>query len=114
MNDRFDDLLRVSLAPPPRDPDRVFVARVQARVLLDEALRTQRLSELRRLGLQLLALLAVAAALVLLSRSPEVAALVAESPAIVMAFLITLFSSLIGVLAGRGAVAYPYRRFSNT
>lgn len=118
MSDPFDDFLSQALAPPRRDPDRVFVARVQARVLLDEALRAQQRGALHRLGLQLLALLAVAAAFLLLSRSPEIAAFVAESPAIVMAALIALFSFFIGVFAGRtssgGAPSRPRRGFSRT
>ena len=116
MSDPFDDFLSKALAPPKRDPDRVFVARVQARVLLDEALRAQQRGALHRLGLQLLALLAVAAAFLLLSRSPEIAAFVAESPAIVLAAMIALFSLIIGVLAGRtgsgGALSRSGRGFS--
>ena len=30
MNDEFDDFLRSALAPRDREPDRAFVARVQA------------------------------------------------------------------------------------
>jgi len=51
--------------------------------------------------LQLIALIAVVAAFVLLSQSPDVAAFVAESPAIVLTFLISLFSMLIAVFASR-------------
>ncbi len=101
MNDPFDDFLGQALAPPERDPDRAFVAQVHARVLLHEAIRAQRRGALQRLSLQLIALLAVVAAFVLLSRSPEVAAFVAESPAIVLTALIALFSMLIGVFTSR-------------
>jgi hypothetical protein len=101
MSDPFDDFLGKALAPPERDPDRAFVARVHARVLLHEAIRAQRQSALQRLSLQLIALLAVVAAFVLLSQSPDVAAFVAESPAIVLTFLIALFSMLIALFASR-------------
>lgn len=101
MSDSFDDVLGEALAPPHREPDRAFVARVHARVLLDEAIRAQRRGALHRLSLQLIALLAVGAAFVLLSRSPEVAAFVAESPAVVLTALIALFSMLIGVFTSR-------------
>ena len=101
MSEPFDDFLGEALAPPERDPDRAFVARVHARVLLHEAIRAQRQSALQRLSLQLIALLAVVAAFILLSQSPDVAAFVAESPAIVLTALIALFSMLIAVFASR-------------
>jgi hypothetical protein len=101
MSDPFDDFVGKALAPPERDPDRAFVARVHARVLLHEAIRAQRQGALQRLSLQLIALIAVVAAFVLLSQSPDVAAFVAESPAIVLTFLIALFSMLIALFASR-------------
>jgi hypothetical protein len=101
MSDPFDDFLGKALAPPERDPDRAFVAQVHARVLLHEAIRAQRQGALQRLSLQLIALIAVVAAFVLLSQSPDVAAFVAESPAIVLTFLIALFSMLIALFASR-------------
>ena len=101
MSDPFDDFLGKALVPPERNPDRAFVAQVHARVLLHEAIRAQRQGALQRLSLQLIALLAVVAAFVLLSQSPDVAAFVAESPAIVLTALIALFSMLIAVFASR-------------
>ena len=38
MADPFDSFLSEALAPPARDPDRQFVARVQARVALEARL----------------------------------------------------------------------------
>ena len=101
MSDPFDDFVGKALAPPERDSDHAFVAQVHARVLLHEAIRAQRQGALQRLSLQLIALIAVVAAFVLLSQSPDVAAFVAESPAIVLTFLISLFSMLIAVFASR-------------
>jgi hypothetical protein len=105
MADEFDDFLRSALAPDEREPDRAFVTRVQARILLDEALVAQRRGTLQRLGLQLLALVAITAAFVLLSRSPDIAAFIAESPAIALTALIALFSLLIAALGSRIASA---------
>ena len=116
MTDQFEGMLASALAPPDRDPDRAFVAQVQARVLLHEALRAERRGALQRLGLQLLAIVAVAAALLLLSRSPEITEFVAESPAVVLAAVIALFSLLIGLFASRTApnvsARAPHHSFS--
>ncbi|HEY1144107.1 MAG TPA: hypothetical protein VGE68_08750 [Sphingomicrobium sp.] len=103
MNDEFDDFLRSALAPRDREPDRAFVARVQARILLDEAFQAQRRGLIQRFGLQLLAVIAIATAFLLLSRSPQIAEFVAESPAVALVALIALFSLLIGLFTSRGA-----------
>ena len=44
MADEFDAFLAVALAPEQREPDRAFVARVQAGIRLDEQLRAARRS----------------------------------------------------------------------
>jgi hypothetical protein len=105
MTDGFDDFLAARLSPPEREPDRAFVARVQARILVDEAMRAQRAGILSQLSQEILAVVAVAAAFLLLSRSPSAAAFLAESPALVLLALIGLFSLLIGLFALRRSPA---------
>ena len=99
MADEFESYLAAALAPPERNPDRPFVARVQAHIALDARLAAERRSVVRRLGLELLGLAAVAAALLLLGRAAPVAELVAESPALALSALLSIFALLIGVLS---------------
>ncbi|HEX4762609.1 MAG TPA: hypothetical protein VFU87_07435 [Sphingomicrobium sp.] len=95
MTDDFDRFLREALAPERRDPDRRFVARVQARIALDRYLKAERRGLLRRLGAELLALLAVAAGLLWLGRAAPVAGFFAESPGVALAALLSGFALLV-------------------
>ena len=99
MADEFDSYLATALAAPDRNPDRPFIARVQARIALDARLAAERRAVVRRLGLELLGLAAVAAALLLLGRAAPVAELVAESPAVALVALLSIFALLIAVLS---------------
>lgn len=100
MADEFDRFLESALAPPDRLPDRKFVARVQARIALEERLAAQHSALVHDLLKQLLALAAVAAGLWWIGRAAPVASLFSQSPAVGLAILTTLFSLLV-VLLGR-------------
>lgn len=101
MADEFDAFLREALAPPPGHEDHLFVARVQVAIRLDEQLRAEASSMVRSLLLQLLALAAVAAALLLVGRAPAVAALAGESPWMVALILVVGFSLLLVLMTAR-------------
>jgi len=99
MTDAFETFLAARLAPPARDPDRKFVARVQAAILLDERLRAARRAELRALGLQALALFAVAGGLILFARSENIASLAAMAPGLTLLTLLCGFGLLVALLS---------------
>lgn len=106
-NEDFDRFLATALAPPERGEDHGFVARVQQRIRIDDALRSARAATLGRLSVELAAIAAVAAALVWFAGSADASALAAESPAPVLAGLIGLFMSLVWLMApgaGRSVV----------
>lgn len=105
MSDQsFDAFLARALAPPERAPDRAFVGQVQALVRLDRHLRAERRAALRRLGLEALAVGSLAAALMWLVRSPQIASAIAESPAYAVAAFLTGFA-LLAVLFSTGEAA---------
>lgn len=101
-DEAFESFLREALAPPEREPDRAFTARVRAQVLLEERLRGERVASLRQLAFEIVGVLAVAAGLLWLARSPEVAEFVGESPAIALAAMLAAFMLLIAVMAAAG------------
>lgn len=97
--DDFDVFLATALAPPDREEDHAFVARVQQRIRIDQALRVARAATFERLTVEIAALAAVAAALVWFTGSAHVSAIAAESPAPVLGGLIVLFMSLVWLMA---------------
>jgi hypothetical protein len=92
MADEFDDFLAQALGPAEREADRLFVARVQSRIRLNEQLRAERRRMLSMLAIQVLGIAAIAAAVFWLLRSPELAEFAAESPAILLTMLLAAFS----------------------
>jgi hypothetical protein len=107
MTDPFETFLSNALAPPARAPDRLFATRVEARIRLDERLRNERYGLLRRLGRELIAIIALAAGLVLLARAPAVTDFAAESPASLLAALISLFALVVVTVGARGNAVRP-------
>jgi hypothetical protein len=101
MVERFDDVLKAVLAPPDRPPDRRFVLRVQAAIMLEERLAARRSSLVRELAKQLVALAAVAAGLWWIGRAPPVASLFAESPAVALTAVLAGFGLLVAILGRR-------------
>jgi hypothetical protein len=100
MADAFDSLLTVALQPPERAPDRHFVARVQARIALEDRFSQQRRAAIGAFAKQLLALGALAAGLWWLGRAAPVASWRTESPALALAVLLVAFAFFLG-LVGR-------------
>jgi hypothetical protein len=99
MADEFDRFLSSALAPEERLPDRNFVARVQAAILLEERLAAQRWSLMFGLVTQLIALGAVAVAVWWIGRAAPLADWFAESPGFGLAILLTGFACLIGLFS---------------
>jgi hypothetical protein len=98
MADEFERMLSEALAPEARDPDRLFVARVQAGIALDERFAAERRSGLRQLGAEVLGLAAIAGGLLWLGRSEPISGFFAESPAIALAAVIAAFTLAVLVL----------------
>ncbi len=99
MADDFEHFLSAALAPEERWPDREFVARVQARIALEERFAAERSAIGAKLGIELLALIGVAAGLVWLARAPAITNLASESPALTLAILLTGFALLTALFS---------------
>ena len=99
MADEFDLFLAHSLAPAERLPDRRFVARVQARILLEEQLVRERRALIAALAKQIVALIAVAAAIWVIASAAPVADLFAQSPALALAILLVAFSFVVAMFS---------------
>jgi hypothetical protein len=98
----FDQFLRESLGPEERDPDRAFVARVQAQVRLDAQLSERKRAIGRRLLRDLVGIAAIAAALVVLAESPAVTELASHSPEILVAGLLVAFGCVVALFSTSG------------
>ena len=97
--DEFDLFLADALAPPDRDEDQAFVARVRQRIRIDDSLRAARSAAFERIAIEIAALAAVAAALLWFARSSDAVALAAESPAEVLGAVVALFMMLVWLMA---------------
>jgi hypothetical protein len=107
--DEFDRFLGAALSPKERDPDRQFVARVEARIALEQQLARERRSLLAGLLKQLVALLAVAAGVWWVGRAAPVAMWVRESPEAALLLLLAAFVFLIVLFSARASVATATR-----
>lgn len=105
MADEFERFLASAIAPPDRLPDRRFVARVQARILLDEQLARERRALMAALGRQIVALAAVAAGIWVIARAAPVADVFAQSPAVALAILLVAFSFVVAMFSRSGPQA---------
>jgi hypothetical protein len=112
MADEFDDFLAQALGPPEREADRVFVARVQSQIRLDEQLRAERRGMLSMLAIQVRGIAAIAAAVFWLLRSPEIAEFAAESPAILLTMLLAAFSFAVLLFSTGSSPRRPRVSFS--
>lgn len=113
MADEFDAFLAAGLAPEEREPDRAFVARVQAGIRLDEQLRAERRGMVGALAVQFLGVVAIAAAIVWLLRAPEIGVLASESPAFLLLILLIAFSFVIMLFSSGASSQSPVRAFSD-
>ena len=114
MADEFDAYLAAGLAPDEHEPDRAFLARVQAAVRLDEQLRAERRGMVATLAIQFLGIAAIAAAIVWLLRAPEIGVLASESPAFLLLILLVAFSFVIMLFSSGASSRRSQRAFSNT
>lgn len=114
MADDFDAFLAAGLVPDEREPDRAFVARVQAALRLDEQLRAERRGVVATLAVQFLGVAAIAAAIVWLLRAPEIGAFAGESPAFLLLMLLVAFSFVIMLFSSGASARKQPRAFSNT
>lgn len=92
MADELDRFLASSLSPVHCEPDRRFVAAVQARILLEERLARERRALLANLAKQLWALFALAAGAWVITRAAPIADWSGEAPAIALAVLLSAFT----------------------
>jgi hypothetical protein len=99
MADEFDAFLAQALKAEDGEPDRSFVAGVQARIVWEERVQAEREAVKGRLMRHIAAVLSLAAAFLWLARSPDLSAVLSESPAIILGVLIALFAFLIVVLS---------------
>src|SRR4051812_45545520 len=107
MPDQFDAFLTQALTPPKRDPDRQFVARVQARIAIDARLEAERRGILRGFGTQLLALIAVAAAVVGVGRAEPISRFAADSPVVVLCGLLAVFTLTVLLFISQSRAEFP-------
>ena len=114
MADEFDAFLAEGLALEEREPDRAFVARVQAGIRLDEQLRAEQRGVVATLAVQFLGVAAIAAAIVWLLRAPGIGAFASESPAFLLLILLVAFSFVILLFSSEASSRGPRRAFSST
>ena len=113
MADEFEAFLAAELAPEQREPDRAFVARVQAGIRLDEHLHAERRGMVAALAVQFLGVAAIAAAIVWLLRAPEIGAFASESPAFLLLILLIAFSFAIMLFSSGASARKQPRAFSS-
>jgi hypothetical protein len=105
MADEFDRFLERALAPDERDPDRQFVARVQARIALEQQFAAQRRSLVAEFLRQLAAVAAIAAALWWIARAAPINSPSSGSPALALAVLLTAFGLLVALFSAGSPAA---------
>jgi len=111
MADELETFLSDALAPPARDPDREFVTRVQTRIAIEQQLHAERRTILRRLGVELIGLAAIAAGLLVLARTEAIATLTAQSPGLAMVALVSIFALIVSAIAvPSGAAGFAVHR----
>jgi hypothetical protein len=112
MADQFNEFLARTLSPADREPDRAFVERIQSLIRLDEQLCAERRSMVSMLSIQVLGVAVIAAAVFWLLRSPEIAAFATESPAILLATLLAVFSFVVLLFSTEPSPRRPRASFS--
>lgn len=105
MADQFESFLGAALAPPTREPDRRFVGQVQARIALESRLEAERRSIVRRFGVELVGIIAVAAGLAWLGTAAPAAEIATESPWLLLTGLLAIFGLIVVALSVHGPSA---------
>ncbi len=93
----FDAILAEALAPPARDKDLGFIARVDRAVIERERYLRQRGALRRQLGGEMLALAALGGSVALLARIPDVSEALAEAPTLAWPALLSLILFWVAV-----------------
>ncbi len=93
----FDAILAEALAPPARDKDPGFIARVDRAVIERERYLRQRGALRRQLGGEMLALAALGGSVALLARIPDVSEALAEAPTLAWPALLSLILFWVAV-----------------
>ena len=101
MADEFNRLLASAIAPPDRGPDRHFVAAVQARILIEDRMAAERWALVVNLIKQLLALLAVTASVLVITRAEPVESWLVQDPAMGLGILLAVFAFAVALLGWR-------------
>ena len=114
MADEFDSFLAAALAPPEREADRHFVARVRARVALDAYLRAERKSALGMFGKQVLALVAIGTAIAWLARSAGVASLLTRGSGAGLILVLAAFAFVTLLLVPRGGTGRSFTKLNGS
>ncbi len=96
---QFDRFLAEALSPSERLPDQPFVDRVRQQVRLDEALRERRARIFRRLGIELLSLVALGCGLAAIGSSSAVAQFALEVPHVALAGVLVIFVAWVPLVA---------------
>jgi hypothetical protein len=99
VTDDFDRFLGNALGPDERPADRRFVARVQARILIEHRLSRERSALVAGLVKQLAALTGVAVAAWIVGSAPPVARSFSEFPAIGVALLLLGFALVVAIVS---------------
>jgi len=107
----FDTFLGKALVPPEREPDRRFVAVIQARIALEDQLAAQRRLALSTLAKQGLALLAVAAGLAWLAQAGPVRSFLGNESGLGLLVLLAAFAFLVVLMSPGAAAPSLTRRF---
>ena len=102
MADAFDQLLASSLGPDDRLPDRCFVARIQARIILEEQLALERRTIIGGFVAQLAGLLAVAAAVWVVGSAAPVERTFVQWPAAGLLLLLVAFAFIVAIFSRSG------------
>jgi hypothetical protein len=93
----FDAMLAEALAPPKRDKDPGFMAKVDRAVVERERYLRQRSALRRQLGGEMLALAALGGSVALLARIPDVSDALAEAPTLAWPALLSLLIFWVAV-----------------
>jgi hypothetical protein len=93
----FDAMLGEALAPPKRDKDLGFVAKVDRAVIERERYLRQRSALCRQFGGEMLALAALGGSVALLARIPDVRDALAEAPTLAWPALLSLLVFWVAV-----------------
>lgn len=98
-DDGFDAFLAQSLAPPARMPDNHFIRRVNRQIQLDELHRRSRSRMVRRLGIELLSVVAVGCGLLAIGAGTDIADSAGNTPAAALVGMVLTFGFWVALVS---------------